>query len=50
MARFEAERFQNLDEVFRWYELQLVLLNEEDRRLPQLLSASLIPEDTRIAI
>jgi hypothetical protein len=47
MARFEAERLQNLDEVFRWYELQLLLLNEEDRRLPQLLSGEAIPERYR---
>ena len=43
MPRFEAERFQNLDEVFRWYDLQLQLLNEEERRLPQLLSSNSIP-------
>jgi hypothetical protein len=47
MPRFEAERLQNLDEVFRWYELQLLLLNEEDRRLPQLISGDLIPERYR---
>jgi len=47
MARFEAERLQDLNEVFRWYELQLLLLNEEDRRLPQLLSADFIPERYR---
>lgn len=47
MLRFEAERLQNLDEVFSWYELQLLLLNEEDRRLPQLLSSDLIPERYR---
>src|SRR5438132_615042 len=47
MPRFEAERLQDLDEVFRWYELQLPLLNEEDRRLPQLLSGDLIPERYR---
>jgi hypothetical protein len=44
MARFEAERFQDLNEVLRWYELQLILLNEEDRRLPQLIAADPIPE------
>jgi hypothetical protein len=44
MPRFEAELRQDLDEVFRWYELQLHLLNEEDRRLPQLLSLTSIPE------
>jgi len=48
MPRFEAERLQDLDEVFRWYELQLLLLNEEDRRLPELLtSGDLIPERYR---
>ncbi len=47
MHRFEAQRVQNLDGVFRWYELQLVLLNEEDRQLPQLLSGALIPERYR---
>jgi hypothetical protein len=47
MPRFEAELLQNLTEVFRWYELQLLLLNEEDRRLPQLLSSGLIPERYR---
>jgi hypothetical protein len=47
MPRFEAERLQNLDEVLRWYELQLSLLNEEDRRLPQLLSSDGIPERYR---
>jgi hypothetical protein len=44
MPRFEAERLQDLDEVFRWYELQLLLLNEVDRQLPQLLSGDFIPE------
>jgi hypothetical protein len=47
MSRFEAERLQNLDEVFHWYELQLLLLNEEERLLPQLLSSNLIPERYR---
>jgi hypothetical protein len=47
MPRFEAERLQNLDEVLCWYELQLSLLNEEDRRLPQLLSSALVPERYR---
>ena len=47
MPRFEAERLQDLAEVFHWYELQLLLLNEEDRRLPQLLSGDLIPERYR---
>src|SRR5271157_4767486 len=47
MSRFEAERHQNLDVVFHWYELQLLLLNEEERRLPQLLSGNLIPERYR---
>jgi len=47
MSRFEAERLQNLDEVFQWYELQLLLLNEEERRLPQLLSSNQIPERYR---
>jgi len=47
MQRFEAELFQDLDEVFGWYELQLVLLNEEERRLPQLLSSVEIPERYR---
>ena len=47
MSRFEAERLQNLDEVFQWYELQLLLLNEEERRLPQLLSTNQIPERYR---
>src|SRR5579864_3240321 len=47
MPRFVAERLQDLDEVIRWYELQLLLLNEEDRRLPQLLSSVLIPERYR---
>src|SRR5580658_7418813 len=45
MPRFEAERIQSLDEVLRWYELQLLLLNEEDRRLPQFLSGDLIPPE-----
>jgi|HubBroStandDraft_6_1064221.scaffolds.fasta_scaffold341117_2 hypothetical protein len=44
MQRFEAELLQNLEEVFGWYELQLVLLNEEERRLPQLLSSAELPE------
>jgi len=44
MPRFEAERLQDLDEVFGWYELQLLLLNEVDRQLPQLLSGDFIPE------
>lgn len=44
MPRFEAERLQDLDEVFRWYELQLLLLNAVDRQLPQLLSGEFIPE------
>ncbi len=44
MPRFEAELDPNLDEVFRWYEVQLLLLNEVDRRLPQLLSGGEIPE------
>jgi hypothetical protein len=44
MPRFEAERLQDLDEAFRWYELQLLLLNEVDRQLPQLLSGELIPD------
>jgi hypothetical protein len=47
MQRFEEERLQDLDQVFRWYELQLLLLNEEDRRLPQLLSRAPIPERYR---
>jgi hypothetical protein len=47
MPRFRAERFQDLDEVFGWYELQLLLLNEEDRRLPLLLSSDLVPERYR---
>ena len=47
MQRFEAERLQDLNEVFQWYELQLLLLNEEDRRLPQLLSIDSIPERYR---
>ena len=47
MPRFEAERLQDLDEVVRWYELQLLLLNEEDRRLPGLLLDDLIPERYR---
>lgn len=47
MSRFEAERLQNLDEVFHWYELQLLLLNEEERRLPESLSSNLIPERYR---
>ncbi len=47
MPRFEAERLQNLDEVFHWYELQLLLLIEEENRLPQLLSSDLIPERYR---
>ena len=38
MRRFEAERSQDLDEVFEWYELQMLLLNEEERRLPHLLT------------
>ena len=44
MPRFEAERLQDLDEVFGWYELQLLLLNEVDRQLPQLLSGAFIPD------
>ncbi len=44
MSRFEAERLQDLDEVFRWYELQLFLLNEEERHLPKLLLGEFIPE------
>jgi hypothetical protein len=47
MPRFEAERTQDLGEVLRWYELQLLLLKEEDRRLPHLLSDDLIPERYR---
>jgi len=47
MPRFEAELHQDLDEVLRWYELQLLLLNEVDRRLPQLLSGGEIPERYR---
>jgi hypothetical protein len=47
MQRFEAERLQDLDEVFHWYELQLVLLNDEDRRLPELLAGHAIPERYR---
>jgi hypothetical protein len=47
MPRFEAERLQDLDEVVRWYELQLLLLNEEDRRLPRLLLDNPIPERYR---
>jgi hypothetical protein len=47
MPKFEAERLQDLDEVFRWYELQLLLLNEEDRRMPQLLLGDSIPERYR---
>lgn len=43
MQGFEAERLQDLGEVLLWYELQLSLLNEEDRRLPQLLQAGPIP-------
>ena len=44
MPSFQAERLQDLEEVFRWYELQRLLLIEEDRRLPQLLSGDFIPE------
>jgi hypothetical protein len=47
MPRFEAELNQDLDEVFRWYELQLLLLNEVERRLPQLLAAGAIPDRYR---
>src|SRR5579871_511258 len=47
MPKFEAERLQDLDEVFGWYELQLLLLNEKDRRLPQLLSGGSIPDTYR---
>lgn len=47
MPRLEAELHPDLDEVFRWYELQLLLLNEEDRRLPQLLSSEAIPDRYR---
>jgi hypothetical protein len=47
MPRFEAELDPNLDEVFRWYELQLVLLNEVDRRLPELFEADEVPERYR---
>jgi hypothetical protein len=47
MQRFEEERLQDLDEVFRWYELDLLLLNEEERQLPQLLLGGLIPERYR---
>lgn len=46
MRRFEAER-PDLDEVFRWYELQLLLLNEEDRRLSSLPPGSAIPDRYR---
>ena len=49
MPRFEAELDSNLDGVFRWYELQLLLLNEEERRLPQLFSGDVIPERYRDA-
>ncbi len=44
MPRFEAERLQDLDEVFRWYERQLLLLNEVDTQLPQLLSEDFVPD------
>ncbi|MEX2301208.1 MAG: hypothetical protein WD733_09740 [Bryobacterales bacterium] len=44
MQGFEAERLQDLGKVLLWYELQLSLLNEEDRRLPQLLLTGPIPE------
>jgi hypothetical protein len=44
MQGFEAERLQDLGDVLLWYELQLSLLNEEDRRLPQLLLTGPIPE------
>ena len=47
MQRFEAERTQNLDGVLRWYELQLTLLIEEDRRLPQLLELDAAPDRYR---
>jgi len=47
MQWFEAERTQDLDDVLRWYELQLTLLNEEDRRLPQLLTLDAAPEKYR---
>src|SRR5271165_5291013 len=47
MLRFEAERSQKLEEAFRWYELQLFLLNEEERRLPQLFSSDSVPERYR---
>jgi hypothetical protein len=47
MQRSEEERLQDLDQVFSWYELQLILLNEEDRRLPQLLSGATTPERYR---
>src|SRR5271168_930069 len=47
MQRFEAELLQDLEEVFGWYELQLVLLNEEERRLAQLLSSAENPERYR---
>jgi len=43
MPRFEAERTQDLGEVLRWYELQLLLLKEEDRRLSRLVTGNLIP-------
>jgi len=33
--------------VIRWYELQLFLLNEEERRLPQLFSSDSVPERYR---
>lgn len=47
MQRFAAERLQDLDEVFHWYELQLALLNDEDRRLPELLAGYAIHDRYR---
>jgi hypothetical protein len=47
MLRFEAELNQSLEEVFRWYRLQLLLLNEEQRRVPSILSKETDPERYR---
>lgn len=37
MFRFVAERSPDLEEVRNWYENQLLLLNNEDRRIDKLL-------------
>lgn len=44
MSRFVAERDHDLTEVLRWYNLHLTLLNEEDRRLPQLVLSGSVPD------